>query len=53
MELRLRQEGKKMALGFHPLLQRKGGGIMTDFEMLSLVIMIITLVLAALSTKSK
>ena len=43
----------QMALGLHPLLQKKGGGIMSDFEMLSLVIMIITLVLGALSTKIK
>ena len=31
----------------------KGGEIMSDFEILSLVIMMITLVLAALSTKIK
>ena len=37
-----------MALGFYPPLQ-KGVIIMTDFEMLSLVIMIIMLVFAVLS----
>ena len=39
-----------MALGFSPLMCNKSGGgeIMTDFEMLYLVIMIASLVLKAL-----
>lgn len=40
---------KKMALGFHPLSTRKKVVIMTDFEMLSIVIMIIMLVISAMS----
>ena len=41
---------KKMALGFSPLMHNKsrGGEIMTDFEMLYLVIMIASLVLKAI-----
>ena len=41
---------KKMALGFSPLTLNKsrGGEIMTDFEMLYLVIMIASLVLKAI-----
>ena len=38
-----------MALGFSPLNTKvEGGGIMTDFEILSLVIMIASLVLNAI-----
>ena len=41
---------KKMALGFSPLMRNKsrGGEIMTDFEILYLVIMIASLVLKAI-----
>ena len=41
---------KQMALGFSPLMRNKsrGGEIMTDFEMLYLVIMIASLVLKAI-----
>ena len=38
-----------MALGFYPPFFTKGVIVMTDFEMLSIVIMIIMLVFAALS----
>lgn len=33
-----------MAPGFHPSYERKGDGVMTDFEILSIVMMVITLV---------
>ena len=41
---------KKMALGFSPLTLNKsrGGEIMTDFEIISVVIMTISLVLKAI-----
>lgn len=50
---------KKMALGFSPLMlnRSKGGEIMSDFEILYLVIMIASLVLQAIqfgrNSKSK
>ena len=42
---------KQMALGFSPLTlyKSKGGEIMTDFEIISVVIMIASLVLKAIS----
>ena len=40
---------KQMALGFSPLNTKvEGGGIMSDYEILSLVIMILSLVLKAI-----
>ena len=41
---------KKMALGFSPLMlnKSKGGEIMSDFEIISVVIMIASLVLKAI-----
>ncbi len=42
-----------MALGFHPLLLRKGAMCMTDFELLSIVFMVISLLMAAYSLKNK
>ena len=43
------REGNKMALGFSPLTlyTGKGGEIMTDFEIFSMVAMIFSLVLRA------
>lgn len=40
-----------MALGFHPLLTKEGGDCMTDFELLSIVFMVISLLMAAYSLK--
>ena len=47
---RLPGRKEKMALGFSPLMRNKsrGGEIMTDFEILYLVIMIASLVLKAI-----
>ncbi len=43
-----------MALGFAPLfLPKKGGGIMTDYELITITIMIITLVATLLSVNTK
>ena len=41
---------KKMALGFSPLMHNKsrGGEIMSDFEIISVVVMIASLVLKAI-----
>ncbi len=38
-----------MALGFHPLFTKEGGDCMTDFELLSIVFMVISLLLAVYS----
>ena len=49
--MRLMAGRKQMALGFSPLMlyKSKGGEIMTDFEIISVVIMIASLVLKAIS----
>ncbi len=44
-----RPAGRTMALGFYPLLLRKGAMCMTDFELLSIVFMVISLLLAVSS----
>ena len=34
---------KKMALGFHPLFHKRGVMIMSDYEILAIVLLIVTL----------
>jgi len=54
MKLELSPAGRELALGFFTLflLQKKGVDHMTDFELLSIMIMILALVVSSLNHKA-